>query len=148
MRFVQVGSEGFDQHADHYPRQIDLFKQLDQGMSNLIIDLEQRGLLENTLVIAAGEFGRTPNFNGNKGRDHWFTGYSVAMAGGGFQGGSVYGAMSETGEEVKDNPVSVPDYFATLLHAVGINPEKEYTDDFDRPIKLVDEGQAIHELLS
>lgn len=148
VRFVQVGSEGFDQHADHYPRQIDLFKQLDQGMSNLIIDLEQRGLLENTLVIAAGEFGRTPNFNGNKGRDHWFTGYSVAMAGGGFQGGSVYGAMSETGEEVKDNPVSVPDYFATLLHAVGINPEKEYTDDFDRPIKLVDEGKAIHELLS
>ena len=147
VRFVQVTSENFDQHADHYPRQIDLFTQLDQGMSRLLDDLEQRGLLENTIVVAAGEFGRTPTFNGNKGRDHWIQSYSVAMAGGGFQGGAVHGSTRLDCTDVEEDPTSIPDFMATLCTAAGIDPNREYHDRFDRPIKLVDNGRVVDYLL-
>jgi hypothetical protein len=148
VRFVQVTSENFDQHSDHYPRQIELFQQLDLGMSRLIVDLEERGLLDSTVIVAAGEFGRTPTFNSNKGRDHWIQGYSVAMAGGGFQGGAVHGSTTLKGKDVEEDPVSIPDLMATLCKATGIDPNKEYYDRFNRPIKLVDDGRAIDYLLT
>jgi len=120
---------------------------MDKAMSKLIVDLEQRGLLKHTVVIAAGEFGRTPKMNPNKGTDHWFNGYSLAVAGGGFQGGAIYGSTPPDGNGVSDNPVTIPDFMATLMQAIGVNPEKEYHDNFDRPIKLVDDGRIIQELL-
>ena len=115
-------------------------------MARLIVDLDDRGLLEETVVVAAGEFGRTPHINGNAGRDHWVDGYSVALAGGGFAGGVVYGSTSLRGG-VAEKPVTIPDYLATLCAAIGIDPDKEYHDEFGRPIKLVDDGTVIRDLL-
>ena len=95
-----------------------------------------------------GEFGRTPKINGGQGRDHWLRGWSLAVAGGGFRGGFVHGQTTESGGDVEKDPVSVPDFMATLLHAIGIQPEKEYHDDLGRPNKLVDDGNIVHELLT
>lgn len=147
VRFVQINQGGYDTHSNHYPNQENLLRDLDKAMSKLIVDLEQRGLLKHTVVIAAGEFGRTPKMNPNKGTDHWFNGYSLAVAGGGFQGGAIYGSTPPDGNGVSDNPVTIPDFMATLMQAIGVNPEKEYHDNFDRPIKLVDDGRIIQELL-
>jgi uncharacterized protein (DUF1501 family) len=148
VRFVQINQGGYDTHSDHYPAQENLLRDLDKSMSTLIVDLERRGLLKHTVVIAAGEFGRTPKMNPNKGTDHWFKGYSVAVAGGGFQRGTVYGSTPPDGNGVSENPVTIPDFMATLMHTLGINPEKEYHDSFDRPIKLVDEGRILKALLT
>jgi len=151
VRFVQVTSEDLDQHSGHYPKHVGLLHELDQGMSSLIKDLEERNLLQNTVVVATGEFGRTPVMNGSKpdsGRDHFLKGYSVCAAGGGFAPGRVYGATVPTGEDIDADPVSVPDFMATLLSAVGIDPEEEYYDDFERPIKLVDKGRVIRDVLA
>jgi uncharacterized protein (DUF1501 family) len=152
VRFVQVRHTGeesanYDTHENHYALHDPLIRQLDRGMSQLIVDLKLRGMLESTVVIAAGEFGRTPTINGNQGRDHWTKGFSIAIAGGGFRGGCSYGSMNATGQEIDSNPVSVPDFLATLCHAIGIDHDKEYVDDFNRPIKLVDEGRVITEIL-
>jgi len=99
------------------------------------------------VIVAAGEFGRTPKLNKDEGRDHWPQSYSIAIAGGGFRGGCAFGSTTEKGDEVKDDPVSIPDFMATLMTAVHIDPDKEFHDQFDRPIKLVDDGRVIHELL-
>ena len=147
VRFVQINQSGYDTHSNHYPAQENLLRDLDKSMSKLIVDLEQRGLLQDTVVIAAGEFGRTPKMNPNKGTDHWFNGYSLAVAGGGFQGGSIYGVTPPDGNGVSENPVTIPDFMATLMHAIGINPEKEYHDSFNRPIKLVDDGKILTDLM-
>ena len=86
--------------------------------------------------------------NKNKGRDHWVNGYSVAIAGGGFKEGYAYGKTTPDGSDIDENPVTIPDFMATLCHTLGINPDKEYHDQFDRPIKLVDDGQVIEDLLA
>ena len=148
VRFVQVTSENWDQHADHYPKQERLIRELDQGMASLITDLDERDLLQHTVVVAMGEFGRTAVMNAAKGRDHWVKGYSICTAGGGFAPGRVYGATRPKGDDVDADPVSIPDFMATLLTSVGIDPEAEYYDKFERPIKLVDEGRVIREVLS
>lgn len=148
VRFVQVCHENFDQHTQHYPKQTELFQDLDHGMAMLINDLKVRGLLDQTIVVAAGEFGRTPKMNSSAGRDHWVNGYSIALAGGGFKGGYTYGSTLKKGQDVDENPVSVPDFLATLCTAVGLDPETEYHDELQRPIKLVDNGQVIDELLA
>ena len=152
VRFVQVRQTGdhpagYDTHENHYKVHDPLIRELDRGMSQLIVDLKQRGMLESTVVIAAGEFGRTPTINGDQGRDHWIKGFSIAIAGGGFRGGCAYGSMNATGQEIDTNPVRVPDFLATLCHAIGIDHHKEYVDDFKRPIKLVDEGVMISDIL-
>lgn len=147
VRFVQVCHHNMDQHAGHYPKHVELLNQLDQAMARLIADLDDRGMLEETVVIAAGEFGRTPTFNGNAGRDHWVDGYSVAMAGGGFAQGVAYGSTGPRGG-VAENPVTIPDFMATLCTAIGIDPDKEYHDQFNRPIKLVDDGAIVREVLA
>jgi len=146
-RFVQVELGWFDQHDKHYPAHEKLMARLDRGMAALVDDLHQRGLLDNTIVMAVGEFGRTPEINKNAGRDHFINGFSVALAGGGFKRGYVHGATTEDGHEIRDNPVTVPDLLATLCHDLRIDPEKEFTDQFDRPIKLVDHGKVVREVL-
>jgi hypothetical protein len=147
VRFVQVRQAGYDTHEKHYEKHDKLVHVLDRAMSRLIVDLKERGLLDSTVVIAAGEFGRTPNVNGNAGRDHWINGFSVALAGGGFKGGHAYGRTNKTGQEIEENPVRVPDFMATVCKAVGIDGEKEFVDDFSRPIKLVDDGNVLEEIL-
>ena len=147
-RFVQVELQSFDQHENHYPTHEKLMRRLDQGMGALVRDLADRGLLMNTVVMAVGEFGRTPRINKTLGRDHFIHGFSVGLAGGGFKPGFAYGATSDDGMEIRDNPVTVPDLLATLCHSIGIDPEKEFTDQFGRPIRLVDHGRIVHKLLA
>jgi len=102
----------------------------------------------NTVVVATGEFERTPIMNDNRGRDHFLADYSVCAAGGGFGPCRVYESTTPTREDIDEDPVNISDFMATLLSSVGIEPALEYYDDFDRPIKLVDGGRVIRELLS
>jgi uncharacterized protein (DUF1501 family) len=113
----------------------------------LVQDLKQRGLLDRTVVLCAGEFGRTPTINKLGGRDHWPHGFSVALAGGGIRGGKVIGATDpEGGKEVEDKR-KVADVHATVLTALGLDPHKENISPVQRPIKLAD-GDPILELLA
>ncbi len=117
---------------------------VDEAVSALLIDLEDRGLLETTLVVLVGEFGRTPRI-GNLGRDHWPACYSALVAGAGIRGGAVYGSSDKTGGYVRDNPVHPEDFGATLFHALGVAPETKLgADGFTRPAST---GQPILDLL-
>ncbi len=118
----------------------------DQAFSALLEDLTQRGLLDETLVACAGEFGRTPKINGNNGRDHWPFCYSAVLAGGGIQGGSIYGASDNQAAYVKDNAVTPGDYLATVCQACGLDPSREVHDLEGRPFKICD-GEPISKIL-
>jgi hypothetical protein len=118
---------------------------LDQAYSALLADLAQRGLLDETLVVTVGEFGRTPKINPTQGRDHWGPCQSALLAGGGIRGGQVYGASDKIAAYVKDNPVSPEDLLATIYHAMGLSPESEIRDRDGRPYRLC-EGQPITSL--
>jgi hypothetical protein len=115
---------------------------LDQGLSALMEDLIDRGLFERTLIAAAGEFGRTPKVNKDGGRDHWGACQSALFAGGGIRGGQVYGKSDRSAAYPTDNPVSPPDFLATLYHALGVDPEGEVRDRENRPHRVCD-GKPI-----
>ncbi len=115
---------------------------LDQGLSALLQDLDDRGLLDETLVVAAGEFGRTPRINSTGGRDHWGACQSILLAGGGVRGGQVYGSTDSQSAYVKDHPVSPEDLLATIYHAFGLEPAQEIHDRENRPHRLCD-GRPI-----
>jgi len=117
----------------------------DAAFSTLLTDLEERGLLEDTLVTVVGEFGRTPTINKNTGRDHWGACYSSVLAGGGIQGGRIHGASDNLAAYVRDLPVSVYDFQATILHAFGLKPEAAVPDETGRPVRISD-GQPVLEL--
>jgi hypothetical protein len=119
-----------------------LLPPLDQGLSALIEDLIDRGLFERTLIAAAGEFGRTPKVTKDGGRDHWGACQSVLFAGGGIRGGQVYGKSDKIAAYPSDNPVSPPDFLATIYHALGIDPEGEVRDNQTRPHRVC-EGKPI-----
>ena len=117
----------------------------DRAFSALLEDLDQRGLLDETLVAVTGEFGRTPKINEKAGRDHWPFCYSQLLAGGGVKGGQVYGASDRTAAYVKDKPVTPEDFAATVLHAFGVDPETMIYDTLRRPIRL-SEGSPLASL--
>jgi uncharacterized protein (DUF1501 family) len=128
-----------------------LVPKLDQALSALLEDLEQRGLLDTTVVIAMGEFGRTPNVNANGGRDHWPHCWSLVLGGGGIKGGQVIGA-SDKGAQVADRLTSIGDVFATIYEAFGIDWTREYMTPVGRPVKIANSikdvtGQPIPELI-
>src|SRR5207237_9365999 len=106
---------------------------LDQTYGALMTDLEQRGLLDETLVVLMGEMGRTPKVNANGGRDHWTFCYSVVLAGAGVRGGSVYGASDGHAADIKDRPVHIRDICATIYHCQGIDPAMAVYDQGKRP---------------
>jgi hypothetical protein len=119
----------------------------DNGYASLLADLHERGLLQNTLVVATGEFGRTPKINPAGGRDHWPQCWSMVMAGGGVKGGQVVGASDEIGAYPKDRPVTPGEVAATMLQALGIDLETELPGLQGRPIRVVEHGvNPIHEL--
>jgi hypothetical protein len=120
----------------------------DQAFSRLIVDLEERGLLAETLVMVSTEFGRTPKINGTAGRDHWPKVFSIALAGGGIKRGFVYGSSNATASEPEEDPVSVEDLFTTVYHCLGINADNELMAPGDRPIEIVNGGNVIRELLA
>jgi hypothetical protein len=148
VTFVEVIAGGWDTHDDNFNRVRERNEQIDQPMAQLISDLRQRGMLDRTLVIWMGEFGRTPRINPRAGRDHYPRAFNVALAGGGIKGGQVIGKTDAGGEQVTDRPVTVNDLFRTVYTTLGIDADYENTSHSGRPIKLVDGGEAVKELLS
>lgn len=147
VRCVEVTLAGWDSHANNHEIQSRLTSVLDPALATLVDDLKRHGTWERTLVLVAGEFGRTPTINRLGGRDHWPHGFSVALAGGAIRGGTVVGATDpEGGREVQD-PRPVADIHATLLMALGLDPAREIISPAGRPIKL-SEGRPIAELLA
>ncbi len=142
------GGQGYDSHRDHLAWSRDeLLPPTDAAFVSLIEDLDTRGLLAQTLVIMMGEFGRTPRFNSNGGRDHWPNCFSVVLAGGGVRGGLVLGASDNIGAFPATTAYSPQELMATLYHCVGVDPHTIVTDQQSRPYPLVD-GMPIHELLT
>ncbi|HEX8200053.1 MAG TPA: DUF1501 domain-containing protein [Isosphaeraceae bacterium] len=148
VSFVEVRSNGWDMHQQVHEKMAPLAPQVDAGFATLVRDLKEKGLLESTLVVWMGEFGRTPKVNATAGRDHFPRAFSVALAGGGIRGGQVLGASTADGTDVKDHPVTVNDLLRTFCQALGIDPTKENMSPAGRPIKIVDGGQAVTELFS
>ena len=145
--FVEVGLRGWDTHEDNFNRVRKLSEALDRGASALIDDLIANGLWSETLLVCVGDFGRTPRINGRGGRDHFPQISSVLLGGGPIQGGTVVGATDADGEEIVDRPVSVPDLFATLTAALGIDGGEVHVTPAGRPVTTVDEtGSAVSEL--
>lgn len=141
VRFVSVGKgeNAWDHHTNIFPSYANEFMpELDRAFSTLLTDLEQRGMLDSTLVILTGEFGRTAEINVNNGRDHWPNCFSLVLAGAGVPGGQVVGASDKDGMYVKDRPVEVPDLMATIFKKLGIDFTKEYMSNIGRPLRISD----------
>lgn len=148
VSFVEVVSNGWDTHQDNFEKVKELAGEVDRPYAALIRDLDRRGMLDDTLVIWMGEFGRTPQVNPRGGRDHFPRSFNAVLAGGGVAGGAVVGSTDKAGVEVADRPVTVPDLFATFCKSMGIDPTIENMASSGRPIKLVDGGEAVRELFS
>ncbi len=141
------GGQGYDSHRNHLEwARTELLPPTDSAFASLVEDLDARGLLEETLVVLMGEFGRTPRFNRAGGRDHWPHCFSVVLAGGGVRGGLVHGSSDRSGAYPTAGAVSPQDLFATLYHCVGIDPHSLIYDQQHRPFTLV-EGSPIQAIL-
>lgn len=152
VRFVNVtwdypGDNSWDTHANNFHWLRGALPSLDLTYSALLSDLEQRGLLDETLVVLMSDMGRTPQVNRNSGRDHWTYCYSVVFAGAGVRGGTVVGASDAHAAYVKDRPVSTSDICATIYHLLGIDPDMKVYDN-DRPVAVAHGGEPIRELLA
>ena len=146
VTFVEVTLDGWDTHEDNFTRSRQLMSMLDPGFAMLIKELQERHLLDTTMIIWMGEFGRTPRINRNEGRDHYPGAWSAVLAGGGVRGGQVVGQTHQNGI-VSDQPVTVPDLFATIATAFGIDPSNEYYTPNGRPVQFVDNGKPVREIL-
>ncbi|HUG90090.1 MAG TPA: DUF1501 domain-containing protein [Planctomycetaceae bacterium] len=149
--FVEVRRGGWDMHDSLYNRIKPAAADVDTGLSQLLGDLKQRGLLDRTLVVCLGEFGRTPKLNRRDpapGRDHWAKNFGALLAGAGVRGGAVIGKTSSDGQEVADRPVEVSDLFQTLCKALGIDASTELYTPQGRPLTIVDGGSVIRELFA
>jgi hypothetical protein len=135
----------WDTHAQNFDTVRRLSGELDPAWATLMEDLRERGLLDTTLIVWMGEFGRTPNITGNQGRDHFATAWSTVLAGGGIRGGQVVGRTSADGSVVEaDRPTSVPDFIATICLALGIDPMRQNRSNVIRPIRIADPNARPH----
>jgi hypothetical protein len=149
VRFVTVAMGGWDTHSDNFKQlRNELLTPLDNGYSALLEDLHQRGLLDSTLVVWMGEFGRTPQVNQLAGRDHWPDTSCALFAGAGVRGGQVIGATDAEGGKPVDRKVSPEDLVTTVYAKLGIDWDKQYQTPQNRPIKIVTNGEPIKELVS
>ena len=145
--FIEVDLGGWDNHADIFPTlQNQKLPELDKAMSALVEDLNDRGLLDTTSIIWMGEFGRTPNINGNAGRDHWARSWSVVVGGAGFNKGIIVGETNSDGKEVISEAYTSQDLMASVLKSVGISLETTFTSKNGRPMKIANSGRIIKEL--
>ncbi len=151
VKFVEVTLPGWDTHQNNFTRVRELSQQVDPAISALIEDLKARGLLDSTLIIWMGEFGRTPHINNRgpqPGRDHWPRAWSTLLIGGGIKGGQVIGKTDAEGATVVERPISALDFLATVCTILGIDYSKQYTTPRGRPIRIVDRGaNPIREIL-
>jgi hypothetical protein len=153
VRFIEVSHNlnflngtGWDVHNDGILRQHALIEELDKALATLVVDLEQKRLLDKTLIVVAGEFGRPAQFDAGGGRGHHGKSFSVALAGGGLKTGQAVGETDELAMKIVQRPVSVPDLHATIHAALGIDP-KEHLYAGERPVPITDGGEAISEAL-
>ncbi len=148
ITLYSVGNRDWDTHDKNFASlKNTLLPPMDQGVSALLDDLANRGLLEETLVVWMGDMGRTPRINGAAGRDHWSFCYSIVLAGGGVRGGQVYGSSDKSAAYPSTNPVSPADIAATIYHCLGIDPHTEMTDQQGRPL-IVGTGKPLQVLLT
>ncbi len=144
VRFSTVTFSGWDTHTGNFKKCKDsLLPAFDQGLSALLRNLDQRGLLESTAVLVTGEFGRTPKINAKAGRDHWPRAFSVLMAGGGIRGGQVLGASDDKGMGPANEPITPEQVAASFYHALGIDYHKEYHTQTGRPVMIVRSGKVL-----
>ncbi len=148
VKFVEVVLDGWDTHNDNFNRTTKLMGTYDPAMATLLKDLEERKLLDSTLVIWMGEFGRTPKINGNEGRDHFPSAWSAVLAGGGVRGGQAHGQTDADGAKVVDKQVIVPDLFATISTLLGMDPTKSFATPVGRPISITEKGTPVKELIA
>jgi len=147
--FVEVALGGWDTHIRNFDAVRRLSGVLDPAYATLLDDLEQRGLLDTTLVVWMGEFGRTPQINGQVGRDHFPVAWSTVLAGGGIKGGQVIGKTSADGTRVEERRIPVPDFMATICRAMEVDPNKQNLSNVGRPIRLADAGaEPVKEVLA
>jgi hypothetical protein len=148
VRLVTLTYGGWDMHdriKDGIVRQVPDF---DRALARLLRDLDERGLLDSTMVMVSSEFGRTPKINKTDGRDHWPRVFSTMLAGGGIKGGITYGTSDSLGAEPDENPVGVEDFATTVYHQMGINADKELVAPGPRPIEIVDGGKVITDIIA
>jgi hypothetical protein len=148
VRFVSVAYDGWDHHsnvADEMKRRL---PPLDQALASLITDLDERGLLDSTLIMVTSEFGRTPKINASAGRDHFARVYSTMLAGGGITRGHIYGSSDATSSEPEENPVTIEDLMTTVYNQLGINADKELMAPGGRPIEIVSDGNVIKDIIT
>jgi uncharacterized protein (DUF1501 family) len=148
VRFVSLTYGSWDHHDNIKRANGNQMPNFDQAFAALIRDLDERGMLDSTLVIVNTEFGRTPKINGTAGRDHWPKVFSVALAGGGLKRGYVHGASDATGGEPENDPLTVEDYAATIYHQLGIDPNKPLMSPGGRPQSIVKDGNVVKDLLA
>ncbi len=148
VTYIEVRSNGWDTHNDNFERIKTLAGGVDRGYAALIADLRDRGMLDRTMVLWMGEFGRTPRVNGRTGRDHYPRVFNLAISGGGVKGGQVIGSSTEDGSRVKERPVKVEDLFSSVCYALDVDTDKEHNSPLGRPLKIVDGGETVTELFS
>ncbi len=143
VRHVEVTLGGWDTHTNNFQAVERLSATLDRALGALLNDLERRGMLEETMVVLCTEFGRTPYVNENDGRDHYPKAFSALIAGGGVKGGSVHGKTNETGTEVVEGKISVPDFNATIAYGLGLPLDQTIYSPSKRPFTVADKGQPV-----
>ena len=148
VRVIEVVSGGWDMHENLQARLQERVPELDQALSALLQDLDEKGLLATTLVAVGTEFGRTPVINANSGRDHHPAAYSSMLAGGGIKGGIVYGASDKQGKKVAENPVKPEDFLATIGHAMGVPLDQTIYSPSRRPFTFANDGKPVEALFA
>jgi len=148
VRFVTVRYDGWDSHVNIRNAFTDKAPALDHAIAGLLTDLDQRGMLDDTLVMVTTEFGRTPRVNSSNGRDHWARSYSMLLAGGGVTRGQIYGASDATASEPAKNPVALEDFLYTVYHQLGVDANNELLAFGTRPIEIVKGGKLVKGLLA
>jgi hypothetical protein len=149
VRFIEVGAGGWDHHRDLRQSMADSCQKIDKPIAGLLTDLAERGMLDDTLVLYGGEFGRTPDAQNGDGRDHNAKGFSMWMAGGGAKGGITHGATDQYGAEAVDGRVHIHDWHATILHMLGMNHEELTYQHAGRDFRLTDvHGDVVKEILA
>jgi len=143
VRVVEVSLDGWDTHENNDERTRTLLGTLDPAMSALIADLAERAMLDHTMVMCLGEFGRTPRKNGRDGRDHYPRAFSAVLAGGGLAGGTVLGATDDEGATVVERPITLPDLLATALARLGLDPARVIDTPAGRPVAMTDGGKPL-----
>jgi hypothetical protein len=149
VRFVTVSIGGWDTHGQNFNAlRTRLLPQVDRTLSALIEDLDDRGLLDSTIVYCAGEFGRTPRINRNAGRDHWSRSMAVLLAGGGIKRGYAHGTTDSQGMAPSTEPCSPDDVSSTIFNCLGLDPHQELQTPTGRPVQLFREGRVVNRLLA